>query len=115
MAILRPNVQAPLLSVFKAGLDLSLRGTAAGQFVRDNRSWEDPLILEELAQQALCRLCSSPALNHDTDHNPVLDQLPGSRRGKRRSIFGVIRRNLLCKFETQAPLPFGDKIQLKSH
>jgi hypothetical protein len=45
----------------------------------------------------------------------VLDQLPGSRRGKRRSIFGVIRRNLLCKFETQAPLPFGAKIQLKSH
>ena len=72
MTILRAIVQALMLPMLHAGHHNPLCGGIAGQLVRDHHARSDALLLEQLAQQALGRLCIAAALNQDVEHDAVL-------------------------------------------
>ena len=72
MRILCAIVQALMLPMLHARHHNPLCSGVAGQLVRDHHPWNDPLLLEQLAQQALGRLCIPATLNQDVEHDAVL-------------------------------------------
>jgi len=71
MSVLRVMVQAPVRRCSTPGMT-SLGRAVADQLVRDRHATSDALLLEELSEQPLGRLCVAPALNQDVEHGPVL-------------------------------------------
>src|SRR5215207_9871477 len=51
---------------------LTLRGTVAGQLVRDHDTRHAGLPLQQLAKQALGGLLVAPALDENVEHDPIL-------------------------------------------
>ena len=54
------------------GHHLTLRGTVAGQLVRDHDTRDPALLFQQLAQQALGGLFVPPLLDENVEHNPIL-------------------------------------------
>ena len=77
MGILRPVVEAFVLPVLDAGHDLTLGRSIAAQLVGDQHARRSPLLLPELAEQALGGLLVSPALDKDIENKALLvDRAP---------------------------------------
>src|SRR3954447_8155156 len=58
------------------GHHLTLRGTVAGELVRDQDTRGSALLLEQLAEQTFGGLLVAPALNQDVEHDPILVDRP---------------------------------------
>src|SRR5215207_1111061 len=54
------------------GHHLSLRGTVAGELIRDHHARHTGLTLQQLAKQALGGPLVAPALDQDVEHDPIL-------------------------------------------
>ncbi len=77
VGILRPVVEAFVLPVLHAGHDLALGRGVAAQLVGDQHTRRSPLLLQELAEQALGGLLVAPALDEDIENKALLvDRAP---------------------------------------
>src|SRR3954463_9281765 len=77
VGILRPVVEAFVLAMLDARHDLPLGGTVAAQLVGDQHTRRSPLLLQQLAQQALGCFLVAPALDEDVENEALLiDRAP---------------------------------------
>ena len=77
VGILRPVVEAFVLPVLDVGQDLTLGRSIAAELVGDQHAGRSPLLLQELAEQALGGLLVAPALDEDIENKAlVVDRAP---------------------------------------
>jgi hypothetical protein len=70
--ILRSIIEALVLAVLDAGHDLPLGGRIAFQLVGDQHTRRSPLLLQQLAKQALGGFLVAPALHEDIENEALL-------------------------------------------
>ena len=77
VGILRPVVEAFVLPMLDAGHDVTLGRSVAAELVGNQHARRSPLLLQELAEQALGGLLVSPALDKDVENKALLvDRAP---------------------------------------
>src|SRR5689334_3891631 len=77
VGILRPVVEALVLTVLDARHDLTLGGPIAAQLVGDQHTRRSSLLLQQFTQQAFGGLLVAPALNEDIENKAFLiDRAP---------------------------------------
>ncbi len=76
MAVLGSIVQTLMLPMLDTRHDLSLGRAVAGEFIGDHYPWNDALLLEQLAQQALGGFRVMAALDQNIEHVAVLIDRP---------------------------------------